>query len=404
MQGLAVLGATGTIGLNTLDVAAGHPDRFHIVALSAHRDVERLAELCRLHRPEFAVVGDPQSAVRLREQLSGQPGTRVLQGCEGLEEVVALPQVDRVMAGIVGAAGLLPTLAAVRAGKHVLLANKEPLVMAGRLFMRELARGEATLLPVDSEHNAIFQCLPAGYRCGTAPAGVTRIILTASGGPFRELALNELPDVTPAQALRHPNWVMGPKISVDSATMMNKGLELIEASWLFGLAQTQIEVLLHPQSVVHSLVEFADRSQLAQLGQPDMRTPIAHALGWPERLVSGVPALDLTVTGRLDFGVLDPLRYPCLGLARQALEASGHAPLVLNAANEIAVAAFLAQRIRFTVIPELIDYCLQRMEAAPVPANERDGDELAGVIALDAWVRGMAEARVNSIAEKTVYG
>jgi 1-deoxy-D-xylulose-5-phosphate reductoisomerase len=400
MQGLTVLGATGTIGLNTLDVAARHPERFRIVALSAHRDIERMAELCVRHRPTFAVMADALCAAPLRERLKSEGlATEVKQGAEGLVDIVGLPEVNRIMAGIVGAAGLLPTLAAVRAGKQVLLANKEPLVMAGQLFMREAARAGATLLPVDSEHNAIFQCLPAGYRCGHAPAGVNRIILTASGGPFRDLPHSQLADVTPEQAVRHPNWVMGPKISVDSATMMNKGLELIEASWLFGLKPTQIEIMLHPQSVVHSLVEYADGSQLAQLGQPDMRIPIANALAWPERIESGAASLDLAASGRLDFGAVDPVRYPCLGLARQAIDAAADAPVVLNAANEIAVAAFLEKRIAFTEIAAVIDRCLQRMASAP----SGSGDELEGILAVDGWARREAEAQLTRADKRVAH-
>jgi 1-deoxy-D-xylulose-5-phosphate reductoisomerase len=400
MHGLAVLGATGTIGLNTLDVAARHPERFRILALSAYRDVARMAELCLRHRPAYAVMGDAVGAEALQTQLRGPlPGTEVLHGADALAAIVALPEVTQVMAGIVGAAGLLPTLAAVRAGKRVLLANKEPLVMAGRLFMRELAHGHATLIPVDSEHNAVFQCLPAGYRCGTPPAGVRRIILTASGGPFRDLPLAQLPGVTPEQAVRHPNWVMGRKISVDSATMMNKGLELIEAAWLFALPPGRLEVMLHPQSLVHSLVEFDDGSQLAQLGQPDMRVPIANALAWPERIESGAATLDLTGAGRLDFAALEAERYPCLGLARQALAAGGDAPAVLNAANEVAVAAFLERRIPFTAIPEVIGRCLEALPRAPHGA----GDELQRILAVDDWARREAGTQLARVHERILH-
>ncbi|HXG28175.1 MAG TPA: 1-deoxy-D-xylulose-5-phosphate reductoisomerase [Nevskiales bacterium] len=400
MHGLAVLGATGTIGLNTLDVAARHPERFRILALSAHRDVARMVELCLRHRPAYAVMGDAAGAEALQAQLRGPlPGTEVLYGAAALAAVVALPEVTQVMAGIVGAAGLLPTLAAVRAGKRVLLANKEPLVMAGRLFMHELAHGNATLIPVDSEHNAIFQCLPAGYRCGMRPSGVRRIILTASGGPFRELPLAQLRGVTPEQAVRHPNWVMGRKISVDSATMMNKGLELIEAAWLFALPPERLEVMLHPQSLVHSLVEFDDGSQLAQLGQPDMRVPIANALAWPERIESGAATLDLAGAGRLDFAALDAMRYPCLDLARQALSAGGDAPAVLNAANEVAVEAFLEHRIAFTAIPEVIDRCLDALPRAPRGAS----DELQRILAVDAWARQEAEVQLTNLQKRPLH-
>jgi 1-deoxy-D-xylulose-5-phosphate reductoisomerase len=397
MEGLTVLGATGTIGLNTLDVAARHPERFRIVALSAHRDAARMAELCLRHCPAYAVMGDAAAAAALADKLdAGQTMTRVLHGPEALTEIVALPEAACVMAGIVGAAGLLPTLAAVRAGKRVLLANKEPLVMAGRLFMHEVARCGATLLPVDSEHNAIFQCLPAGYRCGNVPPGVRRILLTASGGPFRDLPLDELALATPDQAVRHPNWVMGPKISVDSATMMNKGLELIEASWLFALEPSRIQIMLHPQSVVHSLVEFTDGSLLAQLGQPDMRIPIAHALAWPGRVDSGTAPLDLGDIGRLEFGTVDPARYPCLGLARQALATGGNAPTVLNAANEVAVTAFLDRRIAFTAIAEVIDGCLQRLAQSPAGAET----ELEQVLAVDAWARHETELQLTGARKR----
>ncbi len=399
MQGLAVLGATGTIGLNTLDVAARYPERFRIHALSAHRDAARMAELCQRYQPACAVMGDAAAAGELRERLGSATSVEILHGPDALAAVVALPEVTQVMAGIVGAAGLLPTLAAVRAGKRVLLANKEPLVMAGRLFMRELAQGNATLLPVDSEHNAIFQCLPAGYRCGAPPAGVRRIILTASGGPFREMPLAQLAQVTPEQAVRHPNWVMGPKISVDSATMMNKGLELIEAAWLFGLPPERVEIMLHPQSVVHSLVEFEDGSQLAQLGQPDMRIPIANALAWPERIESGAMPLDLTDVRRLDFAALELARYPCLDLARQALAAGGDAPVVLNAANEIAVVAFLERRLAFTGIAEVIDRCLQRLVQAPAS----EGDELQRILVVDAWARREADAQLSIMHKRPLH-
>ncbi len=400
MEGLAVLGATGTIGLNTLDVAARHPERFQIVVLSAHRDVERMVQLCLRHRPAYAVMTDGSSAAVLRDRLRSENATTdIKSGIEALVEIVGLPEVSRVMAGIVGAAGLLPTLAAVRAGKQVLLANKEPLVMAGRLFMHEATRCGATLLPVDSEHNAIFQCLPAGYRCGSVPAGVRRIILTASGGPFRDTPLAQLADVTPEQAVRHPNWVMGQKISVDSATMMNKGLELIEASWLFGLKPAQIEIMLHPQSVVHSLVEFADGSQLAQMGQPDMRIPIASALAWPERIASGAPPLDLAATGRLDFGAVDTVRYPCLELVRQAIDAGGDAPVVLNAANEIAVTAFLERRIAFNAIAPVIDRCLQRAASTPTGSD----DELERILAVDGWARREAEAQLAQTDKRVMH-
>ena len=386
VSGLVVLGATGTIGLNTLDVAARHPERFRVLALTARADVEGMARLCLRHRPRQAVMADPAAAARLRERLAaeGAPEVEVRGGEAALAEVAALPEADIVMAGIVGAAGLLPTLAAVRAGKRVLLANKEALVMAGPLFIEAVRRHGARLLPVDSEHNAVFQCLPPGGASPGSPPGVRRILLTASGGPFRELPLERLAEVTPAEAVAHPNWVMGRKISVDSATMMNKGLEVIEAHWLFGLPGEAIEVVIHPQSIVHSMVEFADGSVLAQLGQPDMRVPIAHALAWPERIESGVEPLDPVAVGRLEFERPDPDRFPCLGLARRALAAGGSAPAVLNAANEVAVAAFLEGRIRFTDIAALIERVLEALPVVPV-------HDLESVLEQDR--RARAEAR-----------
>jgi 1-deoxy-D-xylulose-5-phosphate reductoisomerase len=400
MEGLAVLGATGSIGLNTLDVASRHPRQFKVVALSAHRDIEGMVTLCLRHSPRYAVMGDAATAATLSRRLAEKKSTvEVLHGADGLKAIACLDEVSYVMAGIVGAAGLLPTLAAVRAGKRVLLANKEPLVMAGPLFMQALAEANGVLLPVDSEHNAIFQCLPSGYRCGVAPVGVRRIILTASGGPFRETPLAALADVTAEQAVRHPNWVMGPKISVDSATMINKGLELIEASWLFGMPSSQIEVMLHPQSVIHSLVEFTDGSQLAQLGQPDMRIPIANALAWPKRMNSGAAPLDLASLGRLDFAELDGARYPCLGLARQALEVGGNAPIILNAANEVAVAAFLDQRIGFAGIPEVIERCLQLAGKSP----PGDGSVLEQILAVDAWARQMAGEQLMQTQQRATH-
>ena len=364
MKGVTVLGSTGTIGLNTLDVIARHPDRFRVVALTANTDDEALAEQCERWRPEFAVLADERAAERLAARLAASaPEVTVLSGGAGLERVAALPQVDHVMAGIVGAAGLLPTLAAARAGKRVLLANKEALVMSGRLFLETVRQNAAELLPIDSEHNAIFQCMPPGFSRGLDSVGVRRILLTASGGPFRLRAPAELEGVTPEEACAHPNWVMGRKISVDSATMMNKGLEVIEACWLFDTTADRIQVVLHPQSVIHSMVEYQDGSVLAQLGNPDMRTPIAHALAWPERIDSGVASLDLAAVGRLDFEELDLERFPCLGLAFQAGHAGGTATTILNAANEVAVEAFLAGRLRFTDIPRVIEGALSDVTA-----------------------------------------
>jgi 1-deoxy-D-xylulose-5-phosphate reductoisomerase len=389
VKGLCILGSTGSIGASTLQVVAAHPDRFRVVALTARSADQRLLEQLRAFRPALAVLEDRAAAARLRAAVAAEGlATEVRDGAEALADAAAHPEVDAVMAAIVGAAGLLPSLAAARAGKRVLLANKEALVMAGALFMREVARGGGELLPIDSEHNAVFQCLPADWRPGMAPAGVRRILLTASGGPLRELPLERLAAVTPEQACAHPNWRMGRKISVDSATMMNKGLEVIEAHWLFGLPPERIEVVVHPQSVVHSLVEYRDGSTLAQLGHPDMRTPIAHALAHPERIEAGVPALDLVARGSLTFEAVDPRRFPCLALARAALVAGGAAPTVLNAANEVAVAAFLEGRLRFTDLPQVIERSLARFVGIRV-------DELASLIALDAEVRAHATRSVG---------
>ncbi|GCA56717.1 1-deoxy-D-xylulose 5-phosphate reductoisomerase [Pseudomonas sp. SCT] len=382
---ITVLGATGSIGLSTLDVIARHPDRYRVFALTGFSRLAELRSLCIKHRPDYAVVGDEVQAVTLQEQLrSDGVLTRVLSGEGGLSEVAAHPEADVVMAAIVGAAGLKPTLAAVQAGKRVLLANKEALVMSGALFMQALRDSKAVLLPIDSEHNAIFQCLPSNYAQGLAAVGVRRILLTASGGPFRDVAPQLLADVTPEQACAHPNWSMGRKISVDSASMMNKGLELIEACWLFDARPQQVEVVIHPQSVIHSMVDYVDGSVLAQLGNPDMRTPIAHALAWPERIDSGVSALDLLQVGRLDFQTPDDLRFPCLRLARQAAEISGTAPAMLNAANEVAVDAFLNRRIRFTEIASIIDDVLNREAAVPTACLE-------DVLAADRQARKGAE-------------
>ena len=382
---ITVLGATGSIGLSTLDVIARHPDRYRVFALTGFSRLAELRSLCIKHRPDYAVVGDEVQAVTLQEQLrSDGVLTRVLSGEGGLSEVAAHPEADVVMAAIVGAAGLKPTLAAVQAGKRVLLANKEALVMSGALFMQALRDSKAVLLPIDSEHNAIFQCLPSNYAQGLAAVGVRRILLTASGGPFRDVAPQLLADVTPEQACAHPNWSMGRKISVDSASMMNKGLELIEACWLFDARPQQVEVVIHPQSVIHSMVDYVDGSVLAQLGNPDMRTPIAHALAWPERIDSGVSALDLLQVGRLDFQTPDDLRFPCLRLARQAAEISGTAPAMLNAANEVAVDAFLNRRIRFTEIASIIDDVLNCEAAVPTACLE-------DVLAADRQARKGAE-------------
>lgn len=384
-QQITVLGATGSIGLSTLDVIARHPQRYQVFALSGFSRLAELEALCLLHRPRYAVVADAAAANGLRSALQAAGlSTVVLEGEGGLCEVAAHPEVDAVMAAIVGAAGLKPTLAAVEAGKKVLLANKEALVMSGALFMQAVRKSGAVLLPIDSEHNAIFQCLPTDYARGLNNVGVRRILLTASGGPFRQTPLGDLQHVTPEQACAHPNWSMGRKISVDSASMMNKGLELIEACWLFDAPPSKVEVVIHPQSVIHSLVDYVDGSVLAQLGNPDMRTPISHALAWPERIDSGVLPLDLFAIARLDFLPPDEQRFPCLRLARQAAEAGGTAPAMLNAANEVAVAAFLERRICFPEIASMIDAVLNAQPAVPV-------DSLDAVLTADASARVQAE-------------
>jgi len=368
-QRITVLGATGSIGLSTLDVIARHPDRYQVFALSGYSRIDELQALCVRHRPAFAVVPSGEAATRLRHSLAAAGcATEVLEGEAGLCQVASASEVDVVMAAIVGAAGLRPTLAAVEAGKKVLLANKEALVMSGALFMEAVRRSGAVLLPIDSEHNAIFQCMPGDYARGLSAVGVRRILLTASGGPFRETPVEALLDVTPEQACAHPNWSMGRKISVDSASMMNKGLELIEACWLFDAAPAKVEVVVHPQSVIHSLVDYVDGSVLAQLGNPDMRTPIANALAWPERIDSGVAPLDLFAIARLDFQAPDEQRFPCLRLARQAAEAGNSAPAVLNAANEVAVEAFLQRRIRFPEIAGMIEQVLDQEPVVPLPS------------------------------------
>ncbi len=384
LQQLCVLGATGSIGASTLDVVARHPDRYRIFALSGHRRLSELADLCRRFQPVYTVVPDQASADQLAALLRGaEARPEILVGEGGLEAIAAHPRVDTVMAAIVGAAGLKPTLAAVKAGKRVLLANKEALVMSGALFIEAVQASGATLLPIDSEHNAIFQCLADPATPGLARKGVRRILLTASGGPFRETPAEQLTAVTPDQACAHPKWSMGRKISVDSATLMNKGLELIEACWLFEATPEQVEVVIHPQSVIHSLVDYVDGSVLAQLGNPDMRTPIAHALAWPERIDSGVAALNLFEIGRLDFERPDEERFPCLRLAREAAQAGGCMPATLNAANEVAVEAFLEGRLGFTEIPQLIEAVLKAVE--PCPASDLDT-----VFAADSTARRLA--------------
>lgn len=387
MTGVAVLGSTGSIGLSTLDVLERHRDRYRVVALAARNNITRLREQCLTHRPQFAVVVDEAAAAKLAAELhSAGSDTRVLAGEAALSEIAAHEDVDAVMAAIVGAAGLSSSLAAARAGKRILLANKEALVMSGPLFMQAVRQGGATLIPVDSEHNAIFQCM-----AGDKATGVRRVLLTASGGPFLRTPPGALRNVTPDQACAHPRWVMGRKISVDSATLLNKGLELIEACLLFGLPPAQVDVVVHPQSIVHSLVEYVDGSMLAQLGNPDMRTPIAHALGWPERIASGVESLDILRAARLDFEAPDGERFPGLGLARAAAEAGGTAPAVLNAANEVAVGAFLERRLGFLAIPEVIERVLARHCTTPARS-------LQDVLDADGWARREAQAAVAAAA------
>ena len=355
---LTVLGATGTIGVNTLDVVARHPDRFDIFALTGATQVERMLEQCRAHRPRFAVMTEPAAAAALRARLAAQGlAVEVLEGPAALTEVATAAEVDTVMAAIVGAAGLPATLAAARAGKRILLANKETLVVAGQLFMDAVAASGAELLPIDSEHNAIFQALPRGFDGDFQRAGVNALWLTASGGPFRTLSADAIAAATPEQAVAHPNWVMGRKISVDSASLMNKGLEVIEARWLFNARPEQIKVLVHPQSIVHSMVEYVDGSVVAQMGTPDMRTPIAYALGFPERIAAGVPMLEL-MGRQLTFEAPDTSRFPCLQLAFDALAAGGNAAAVLNAANEVAVARFLEGATSFGGIAASIAHAL----------------------------------------------
>ncbi len=391
VKGIAVLGATGSIGVSTLDVLARHPERYRVVALSANTQVERLYQQCLAHSPRFAVMVDANAAEQLEKQLRTHGSdTKVLSGVEGLEQIASLDEVDYVMAAIVGAAGLPPTLAAARKGKRVLLANKEALVMSGHLFMEEVRSHGAELLPIDSEHNAIFQCMPPNFERGLQQSGVRHILLTASGGPFRTTPLAELESVTPAQAVAHPNWSMGRKISVDSATMMNKGLEVIEACWLFNTDPSHIQVVLHPQSVIHSMVAYHDGSVLAQLGNPDMRTPIAHALAWPERIESGVADLNIFDVARLDFETVDFERFPCLRLAIESMEAGGTAPAILNAANEIAVEAFLNEQIGFTTIAAVIEQTLSQIP-------RRDADRLETIFEADTEAREVAMALVKGL-------
>ncbi len=393
MIGITVLGATGSIGRSTLDVMLRHPERFRAVALTANADLDGLYEQCLTARPDYAVLVDDEAADGLKQRLQRAGlATKVLSGAQNLSYVAGLPEVDYVMAAIVGAAGLLPTLAAVSAGKRILLANKEALVMSGKIFMDAVKSHRATLLPVDSEHNAIFQCMPAHF-VTMQQAGVRRLLLTASGGPFRTTPLAELHDVTPDQACAHPNWVMGRKISVDSATMMNKGLEVIEACWLFNTTPDQVQVVLHPQSIIHSMVEYLDGSVVAQMGSPDMRIPIAHALAWPERIESGAARLDLFDIARLEFEPPDLARFPCLRLAQQAMAAGGTATAILNAANEVAVSAFLTGKIRFPGIAKLIENIMENVTINPA-------DSLDAILQADATARETAIAQVNSMGRR----
>ena len=399
MKQLTLLGSTGSIGCSTLDVVRHNPDRFAVTALVAGKNVARMAEQCLEFTPRYAVMDDAASARKLKETLAQQGSrTEVLSGQQAACDMAALDEVDQVMAAIVGAAGLLPTLAAIRAGKRVLLANKESLVTCGRLFMEAVKESGAQLLPVDSEHNAIFQSLPQPFQRNLGYAdleqnGVASILLTGSGGPFRETPLSELAAMTPDQACRHPNWSMGRKISVDSATMMNKGLEYIEARWLFNASARQMEVLIHPQSVIHSMVRYLDGSVLAQLGEPDMRTPIAHTMAWPDRVSSGVKALDFCSLSTLSFAAPDYDRYPCLKLAMEAFEQGQAATTALNAANEVTVAAFLDSRIRFTDIAALNLSVLERMDL-------REPQSIKDVLAVDALARETAQKQVSHLASR----
>ncbi len=389
MKGLCILGATGSIGVSTLDVVARHPDCYRVVALTANSNVDRALEQTRQFRPDVVVMTDETGAEALESGLKriGHQGTRVLAGSDALITATTLPEVDTVMAAIVGAAGLLPTLAAARAGKTLLLANKEALVMSGPLFMSAVTESGARLLPIDSEHNAVFQCMPPHYQAGHRAAQIRRILLTASGGPFLHKPLDELARVTPEQAIAHPNWVMGRKISVDSATMMNKGLEVIEACLLFSMPPEQVQVVVHRQSVIHSLVDYVDGTVLAQMGNPDMRIPIAHALAWPDRFDSGAEPLDLFQVKRLDFDPPDFDRFRCLHLAYEAARVGGTVPAILNAANEVAVAAFLERQLPFTAIPELIEHCLNTVSC-------QSAETLDTVLEADRQARATAHQRL----------
>lgn len=393
LQNVTILGSTGTIGQQTLDVIARHSHAYQVFALAANTNVDGLLKQCLQFKPTFAVLLDEAAATLLRKQLHAHNSrTEVLSGAAGLEQVASDAHVDVVMAAIVGAAGLQPAMAAARAGKRILLANKETLVMAGSLFMQAVKQGGATLLPIDSEHNAIFQVMPPQ---GNIDAGVRKIILTASGGPFRKYSQQALESVTPELALKHPNWVMGSKITIDSATLMNKGLEVIEAHWLFNAKLSQIEVVVHPQSIIHSMVEYVDGSVLAQLGNPDMRTPIAYALAYPNRIESGVTSLNLLEIAKLEFEAPDVKRFPCLQLAYDALQLGGTAPTILNAVNEVAVPAFLNKQIQFMDIPALIARALETLPVSPVST-------LAQLIEVDAEARRFAQTHLSTLHQRQV--
>ena len=385
MKGICILGATGSIGISTLDVVSRHPEHYKVIALTANKNIDTLFEQCLKHRPSIVVIVDEDKCEAFRRLCASSPikDMRILSGAQSLVEVVVLPEVDCIMAAIVGAAGLLPTLAAAKAGKMILLANKEALVMSGNIFMNAVHQANATLLPIDSEHNAIFQCMPASYQTGTQAVSVRRILLTASGGPFRNTPLHELSDVSPDQAVAHPNWNMGKKISVDSATMMNKGLEMIEACLLFNVEPTQVQIVIHPQSVIHSMVDYIDGTVLAQMGNPDMRIPIAHALAYPKRFESGAEPLNIFSIAHMDFQIPDFQRFPCLRLAYEAIQIGGIMPTILNAANEMAVDAFLCHKMRFTDIAIVIEKTMQAIPTDVANSLERilEADKEARVAA-----------------------
>ena len=396
MKNVAILGSTGTIGVNTLEVISCSQGRFEVIALTAHQNVDKLLEQCLVWRPQYAAMSDLKAAEILSASLKAKGvETEVFGGPDAQEKIASLDEVHQVMAGIVGSAGLMSTLAAARSGKRVLLANKEVLVMSGHLMMAAVRENGGELLPIDSEHNAIFQCLPSSYTVGEALDNIRRILLTGSGGPFRGLDWVELDAITPEQACSHPNWVMGPKISVDSATLMNKGLEMIEACWLFDAKPSQIEVIIHPQSIIHSMVEYLDGSVLAQLSYPDMRIPIAHALAWPKRIDTGSNPLDFTALKSLEFESLDLSRAPCLRLAFAAAEVGGSAPVALNAANEVAVKAFLDRRIRFTEIPKINESILEQH-------NSRELLDIDTILTVDREVRQLAAREVESVSRERV--